>query len=127
MDRRDALKVGLATTVIGCGTQSGSEPKKVVIPHEQADSAIGPIERFLQSLKEKGVSALGPVVSEKEREQVKQLEKQLVKADSKDPRAGTDYRLDHDSVKRQGVTVETVIRRCCGEGDYTFRVDPVSK
>src|SRR4051794_25301524 len=123
MDRREVLKVALAAAVTGC-TRRPAQDQPGPDPDPAEDPAVGALERFLKELNERGVSALVPVVSEEDREQVRQLEQMLRKVESKDPRAGTDYRLDPGSVAHRGGAVEAAVRRCCGEGDYTFRIDP---
>jgi hypothetical protein len=129
MKRRDVLNAGLAAALAGCSTEPDVGREKV--PHPNRENGFDPapdaLRRFLAELKERGVAALGPVVSENEKERVSELDRQLAKVDSKDPRATTDYRLDAGSVKGDSTKVAAVVRRCCGGGEYTFRVDPEAR
>jgi hypothetical protein len=129
MERRDVLKAGLAAVLAGCSTQPDVSQKKSPAPDSvnKLDPAADSLRRFLAELKEQGVAALAPVVSDDERKQVIELNQQLAKVNSQDPRSTTDYRLDGRSVKADGTKVEAVVRRYCGGGEYTFRVDPQMK
>ncbi len=125
------LFVLLAGSQISCNRES-----KPMAPNFDKNRSNAAVDQFLNTVRDNGLRSLAEVIDPKERPALAELE-QLLSQQQKDQlpnaaKAVFDYRRDSDAQPVSGTAsqervISVNIRRCSGQGTFTFRVDQQGK